>query len=180
MTCLTSVRAGHAEHTKGSRPTGRSMITLEPLSEKNFVAATKLEVSFDQAGFVAPNVFTIAESKLFNYLMPRVLYRGRKAIGFALYGQDPETERYHIVRLMIGTSFQGQGLGREAVRLLVSEIVARNRGVCPVYLSVSPGNRRAIKLYEGMGFEATGDVDDGEVVYRLDKTKAAQLSGRDV
>ncbi len=169
-----------AAYTKGSRPSGRSMIKLEPLSEKNFVAATKLEVAYDQAGFVAPNVFTIAESKVFNYLMPRVLYRGRKAIGFALYGQDPETGRYYIVRLMIGASFQGQGFGREAVRLLVSEIAARNRGVCPVHLSVVPGNTRAIKLYEGMGFEATGEVDGGEVVYRLDETKAAQLSGRDV
>lgn len=81
------------------------MLRLEPLSEKNIAAATKLEVSFDKAGFVAPNVFTMAESKVFNYLMPRVLYRGRRAIGFALYGQDPETEQYYIVRLMIGASF---------------------------------------------------------------------------
>lgn len=168
-----------AAHMKGSRPSGRSMITLEPLSEKNFVAATKLEVSFDQAGFVAPNVFTIAESKVFNYLMPRVLRRGRKAIGFALYGQDPETERYHILRLMIGASYQGRGFGREAVRLLVSEIQARNGGSCPVYLGVAPGNGRAIRLYEGMGFEATGEVDGGEVVYRLNETKAARMSGRE-
>lgn len=33
-----------------------------------------------------------------------------------------------------------------------------------MYLSVVPGNARAIRLYEGMGFEATGDVDDGEVL----------------
>jgi len=169
-----------AEHTKGSRPAGRSMITLEPLSEKNFMAATKLEVSFDQAGFVAPNVLSVVASRVFGYLMPRVLRCGRKAIGFALYGQDPETERYYIVRLMIGAPFQGQGFGREAVRLLVSEIVARNRGVCPVYLSVVPENTRAVALCEGMGFEDTGDGDDGEIVYRLDEAKAAQLCGRDV
>lgn len=148
------------------------MITLEPLSEKNFSAVTKLEVAFDQAGFVAPNVFSIAESKVFGYLVPRVLYWDGTAIGFALYGQDPESERYYIVRLMIGASFQGQGFGREAVRLLVKEIQARNGRPCGVYLSVVPGNTRAIALYEGMGFEATGDVDDGEVVYHLDMKKA--------
>ena len=169
-----------AEHTKGSRPAGRSMITLEPLSEKNFVAATKLEVSFDQAGFVAPNVLSIVASRIFVYLMPRVLRSGRKAIGFALYGQDPETDRFHIVRLMIGASYQGQGFGREALRLLVSEIVTRNRGACPVYLSLVPENSRAIALCEGMGVEATGEVDDGEIVYRLDEAKAAQLCGFEV
>lgn len=152
------------------------MITLEPLSEKNFSAVTKLEVAFDQAGFVAPNVFSIAESKVFGYLVPRVIYQGRKAIGFALYGQDPESERYYIVRLMIGASFQGRGFGREAVRLLVAEIQARNGRPCGVYLSVLPDNARAIKLYEGTGFVATGDVDDGEVVYHLDEKKAADFN----
>ncbi len=152
------------------------MITLEPLSEKNFVAVTKLEVSFDQAGFVAPNVFSITESKVFNYLMPRVLRRGKKAVGFALYGQDPSSERYYIVRLMIGASFQGQGFGREAVRLMVAEIQARNGRPCAVYLRVMPDNTRAVALYEGLGFEATGEVDGGEVVYHLDETKAAAIN----
>lgn len=151
------------------------MIKLEPLSEKNISAVTKLEVAFDQAGFVAPNVFSIADSKVLGYIAPRVLYRNRKAIGFALYGQDPASERYYIVRLMIGASFQGKGYGREALRLLVAEILARNRRTCSVYMSVAPDNARAIKLYEGMGFEPTGDVDNGEMVYRLDEEKAAQL-----
>jgi diamine N-acetyltransferase len=152
------------------------MITLEPLSEKNILAVTKLEVAFDQAGFVAPNVFSIAESKVFGYLAPRVLRRNRKVVGFALYGQDSVSERYYIVRLMIGGSFQGQGYGREAVRLLVAEIQARNRRPCGVYLSVAPDNTRAIALYEGLGFEASGEVDDGEVVYHLDEKKAADFN----
>jgi diamine N-acetyltransferase len=152
------------------------MITLEPLSEKNISAVTRLEVAFDQAGFVAPNVFSIAESKAFGYLVPRVLCRNREAIGFALYGQDPKSERYYIVRLMIGASFQGQGFGREAVRLLVAEIQARNGRPCGVYLSVVPDNARAVALYEGLGFEATGEVDDGEVVYHLDVKKAADFN----
>jgi hypothetical protein len=49
-----------------------------------------------------------------------------------------------------------------------------------VYLSLVPENSRAIALCEGMGFEATGEVDDGEIVYRLDEAKAAQLCGREV
>lgn len=153
------------------------MISLEPLSEKNIAAVTRLEVAFDQAGFVAPNVFSIAEASSFGYMVPRVLCRAGKAIGFALYGQNPETERYYIVRLMIGASFQGQGFGREAVRLLVDEIQARNGGICSVYLGVVPGNTRATALCLGMGFEATGEMDGGEVVYRLDGEKAARLRG---
>jgi diamine N-acetyltransferase len=105
-----------------------------------------------------------------------VLRRNRKVVGFALYGQDSVSERYYIVRLMIGGSFQGQGYGREAVRLLVAEIQARNRRPCGVYLSVAPDNTRAIALYEGLGFEASGEVDDGEVVYHLDEKKAADFN----
>lgn len=156
------------------------MITLEPLSERNISAVAALEVAFDQAGFVAPNVFSIAESKVFGYMVPRVLYAGRKAAGFALYGQDPVSERYYIVRLMIGASFQRRGLGREAVRRLVEEIVARNGGPCSIYMSVLPENVRAIALCEGMGFEATGEVEDGELVYRLDEERAAQLRSVEV
>jgi len=151
------------------------MISLEPLSEKNISAVTKLEVAFEQAGFVAPNVFSIAEAKGFGYLVPRVLCRNGKAIGFALYGQDPASDRYFIVRLMIGASFQGRGFGREALRLLVAEILAKNSRDCSVYLGVAPGNARAVALCEGMGFEATGDVDGGEMIYRLDEVKAAQM-----
>lgn len=151
------------------------MVTLEPLSEKNFAAVTRLEVAFDQAGFVAPNVLSIAESKVFGYLVPRVICRDGRPMGFALYGQDPETQRYYIVRLMIGSSHQGQGLGRAAVCLLVSEILSAAGGRS-IFLSLVPGNERARRLYEGLGFEATGEVDeDGEVIYRLDELKAARL-----
>jgi diamine N-acetyltransferase len=151
------------------------MITLEPLSERNFEAVTKLEVAFEQAGFVAPNVFSIAESKVYNYLQPRVICRNGRAAGFALYGLDPESQRYYIVRLMVGAPFQGKGIGRTAVQLIVREIQTR-AGRCSVYLSVLPGNDRARRLYEGLGFVATGAVDgDGELEYRLDEDGVARL-----
>lgn len=151
------------------------MITLEPLSERNFEAVTKLEVAFDQAGFVAPNVFSIAESKIYNYLQPRVICQSGKAVGFALYGLDPESQRYYIVRLMVDARFQGKGIGRTAVRLIVGEIQS-SAGRRSVYLSVVPGNERARRLYEDLGFTVTGAVDaDGELEYQLNEDGVARL-----
>lgn len=151
------------------------MFTLEPLSERNFGAVTKLEVAFDQAGFIAPNVFSIAESKVYNYLQPRVICRRGKAVGFALYGLEPESQRYYIVRLMVGAPYQGRGVGRAAVQLLVREI-QRSAGRRGVYLTVRPDNTRARRLYEGLGFAETGAVDGGgEIEYRLDEEGAAKL-----
>jgi len=153
------------------------MITLEPLSERNFAAVTKLEVAFEKAGFVAPNVFSIAESKIYNYLQPRVVCREGRPVGFALYGLEPDLQRFYIVRLMIGAPYQGQGLGREAVRLMVREIAA-GAGRRSVYITLPPDDPRARRLFEDSGFEFTGEVDgDGGMLFCLDEVKADRLAG---
>jgi putative acetyltransferase len=59
------------------------------------------------------------------------------------------------VGMMVHDQFQGQGIGRELLEMLLH--VADNfLGLTRVDLEVFPDNTRAIRLYEGCGFEHEG------------------------
>jgi diamine N-acetyltransferase len=64
---------------------------------------------------------------------------------------------------MIAEGHRGQGYGRAAMLRILDE--ARERGFSRVGLSTEPGNVKAIRLYESLGFRATGEIDHGEAVY---------------
>ncbi len=63
-------------------------------------------------------------------------------------------------------AWQGQGLGEKVLRRLLDD--ARHARRAAVELSTVPGNTRALRLYERVGFVRLGDVDnvagDGRVV----------------
>jgi len=62
----------------------------------------------------------------------------------------------YIVELQVLPELQGRGIGTAVVRKVIEQ--GANRGV-PVTLSVVPGNPRAKRLYERLGFGAT-DVEN--------------------
>lgn len=140
-------------------------VTLRPVDENNYRRVIALDVDPGQERFVARNVNSIAESKVYPYLIPAAVYSDDELVGFALYGRDPETGKYWIVRLMVDAAHQGKGYGRAAVLALIEEIQALPE--CgEIYLSLVPGNEAAEGLYQNVGFERTGEVEDGEVVMR--------------
>ena len=78
--------------------------------------------------------------------------------------RDPG-EEFYIWRFMVDARFQGKGIGRRALELLLEE--ARADGVDEVKLSVVPGERGAMAFYEKFGFEPTGVVEGGQEEMRL-------------
>src|SRR5688500_11457148 len=142
-------------------------ISLRPVDENNFRPVIDLDVAPDQRGFVAPNVRSIAESKIYPYLTPQAIYAGDDLVGFALYGRDPETGSYWIVRLMIDAALQGKGFGKAAMLALLDRL--RLMPECSeVFLSFVPDNVSAARLYERIGFERTGETDEsGEIIMRF-------------
>jgi diamine N-acetyltransferase len=141
-------------------------VELRRITEENFRAVIKLEVSPEQAGFVAPNVHSIAETHVYPDADPRAVYAGDELVGFVLFHPidkaRPE-DGHLIVRLMIDRRFQGRGLGRQALEAAVDWIV-RERKVDRVRLSVVPSNEKARGLYRSAGFVETGELDEGEIV----------------
>jgi len=71
-----------------------------------------------------------------------------------------------VLGIGIADAWQGQGLGRQFLTLLIDD--ARAGGRDGIELTTVPDNERAFALYREMGFAHTGDTDniagDGRVV----------------
>jgi len=141
-------------------------VTLRDIDRENFNRCVKLEVREEQRGFVAPNVYSIAESTVEPTFTPQAVYDGEEMVGFVMYGYDAEMGCHYVARMMIDKEHQGKGYGRAAM----AEAVARMRSdpSCrEIALSIVPGNEAAQRLYESLGFRKTGEVSHNEEVMRL-------------
>ena len=140
-------------------------ITLRPLTEKNYKECFKLKVYDEQSHMVAPNVYSVAESKIYPELSPLTIYSGERMVGFILHGTGEG--RYWLVRLMIDKNHQKKGYGREALRLLVERLKEEAKYES-LYLSYTPDNKVAAMMYEKFGFVQTGEIVEDEIVVKLD------------
>ena len=141
--------------------------TLRAVTRDTLGAVVALAVTDGQQGFVAPNVFSLAQAAVMPEMVPRAVYADETLVGFVMYGFDADEDAYCISRLMIDRAYQGKGYGRQAMALALADIRARapKRDVC--YISFEPHNTAARALYESLGFAPDGRVEDGELVYRL-------------
>lgn len=143
-------------------------IELKEVNRNNFDAVLKLDVDESQRGFVAPNVRSIAESKVYDNFHTRTIYSGDDLVGFLMYGQDDgKTDDVWLIRLMVSKEHQGKGYGKDAMVSVIDELKDRYN-MDKIYLSFQPDNTTAQKLYEKLGFDNTGRVEHGELVYCLD------------
>ncbi len=96
--------------------------------------------------------------------------QGGEVVGTASYSMQEDGSAY-INGLAIAPAFQGQGLGRAALELILQEIHAAPR----VWLVTHPENEKAIALYESLGFVVTNRIEnyhgDGEPRIVLTKSK---------
>lgn len=145
-------------------------ISLREIDTENFHQCLKLKVADGQKNYVADNAVSIAESKIFPYLIPLAVYLENEMVGFAMYGRDPETGNFWLVRLMIDAQHQGKGYGKSATQAMIEKL--NEEFDCrEVYLSFVPENVRAEKMYSSLGFERTGETDDGgEIIMRFKST----------
>lgn len=141
-------------------------VTLDPVNRANFRRCVDLRVATCQDGFVAPNVFSIAQAKVEPTWVPLAIRDGDEVVGFAMYGHEIEPGRWWIIRFMIGADHQGRGYGHAALAALIARIVERE-GASEIRLGCVLGNGRARRLYERHGFRDTGEVEDNEAVMLL-------------
>jgi diamine N-acetyltransferase len=141
------------------------VIRFVEVNKDNWQECIKLPTSEEHARFVASNLYSIAEAQFYPQTVQACcIYAGEEMVGFAMYGPEDEDETlFWIDRLMIAEGHRGKGYGRAAVQLILDE--ARARGFSRVGLSTGLQNVKAIRLYESLGFEATGEIDDDEAIY---------------
>jgi diamine N-acetyltransferase len=169
-----AAREAAGEGAGDPAPTRRSVrdgavVELREVTKDTVRAICRLQVAPSQRGFVAPNAVSFAEA-LFE---PRAWYRAIHAdgvpVGFVMLSLDPNGDQgpeFFLWRLMIADGLQGLGYGRRAVEL-VADHVRTLPGARELLVSWVPEDGGPESFYLGLGFELTGEVDDGEVVGRL-------------
>jgi diamine N-acetyltransferase len=163
------VNASRPDDANVPRTPARSAanVAVQPLAQDNFQAVIDLSVAPDQREFVAPNVLSIAQSKVWDAYVPLAICDGDEPVGFALYGRQSSTDWLYIARFMIDQRHQGKGYGRQGLNALIEHMRTEHPGE-EIQLSIVPANLGAKRLYESAGFIDTGEVDeDGEMIFRL-------------
>lgn len=140
------------------------------INPENVMAACRLEVRPEQADYVAPVAFSLAEAYA-NYQIawPRLIYDGDQLVAFAMGGFDPDSPidflRCGIWRLNVAAEHQGKGYGRFAVQAVLEE--ARRRGQPRATVLWKPGEHSPEAFYLRLGFRKTGQEFHGQLVGEL-------------
>lgn len=152
--------------------TKNNPVRFEEITPQNFRECINLKVADGQEKFVAANLMSIAQAKIYPTVDPFAVYAGDEMVGFVMYGYDTDDERFYLVRLMIGAEHQGKGFGKAAT-LEVIERMRKVENCREFFLSFVPENTGAERLYKSVGFERTGEIsEDDEVVMRFDLGKS--------
>ena len=160
------------------------MIELKQINHDNWIECIELEVKDEQRQFVNPNIFSLAEAYVhsnankkeaeeFYRCIPFAIYTGDKMIGFTMITYEKEHDfddkpAYEIYRLMIAKDYQGKGLGKESIKLMLDYIKTFPYGeVENVYASWNPDNKASERICLENGFVVVGKAEDGAVISRF-------------
>lgn len=153
------------------------MPEIRPVTIDNWLELSKLKVRDDQANFVASNLQSMAEAQFGFKDQPGYgywdasqfgIYDADVPVGYLMLAynySNPKTQGY-IVRLMVDEKFQGKGYGRFAMNWILDHFRADER-IRTISIDYEPNNEVARALYASMGFQETGEIENGEVVAAL-------------
>lgn len=134
---------------------------------------TELSVSAAQDNFVAPNSVSLAEALFTPEAWYRAIYADGEPAGFvmlydeSLREETPEKPTVFLWRYMVDAKFQGIGVGKRALELVIDHV--RAKGIFDYFeLSFVPGEGSPEGFYAGFGFKRTGRQEGSELVMRLD------------
>jgi len=153
----------------------RSIVTLREVTDDNRAAVTALRVAPGQEQFVATVAKSFDDARANPASNPwfRAIYAGDQPVGFVMLGWDVRPQPgiigpWFLWRLLIDERYQGRGYGLAAM-LLVIDLVRAN-GATELLTSYVPGEGSPWPFYEKLGFKPTGEMDEDEIVLRLDLT----------
>ena len=142
-------------------------ILLREITPQNFKECINLKVAPAQENFVASNLMSVAQSKIYPTYNIFAVYAEDEMVGFTMFGLDTDDNKYYLGRLMIDEKHQGKGYGKAAV-LEVIERLKQVEDCNEIFLSFVAENAGAERLYRSVGFERTGENNDyGEIIMRL-------------
>jgi diamine N-acetyltransferase len=148
-------------------------VILADITKENFRECTKLRVREDQP-FVAPNIYSIAQSKVEPEYMCKAIYNDQTMVGFIMYALDYPKHQIYLCRFMIDERHQHKGYGLAALEWL-RDMAMADPLIDEIELSTRPQNKNGIRIYEKFGFRDTGRMDEGEevLVMKVEKPQSA-------
>jgi RimJ/RimL family protein N-acetyltransferase len=158
-----------------ARPTSCDHVALVEVTPDNLRDVLALETHRFQRRFVAPMDRSLAQA-----LVPEIVkdgvaavpwYRAIEAdgeiVGFVMIADVSPVEPFPFLwRLLIDRRHQRRGVGAKAIAALIEHVRSQGHPSLGVSWVDAPGGPRP--FYERLGFVPTGEIDDGEIVARLD------------
>ena len=147
-------------------------LELRIIDDTNKDAVELLEVSDDQKQYIATNkdsLITACKEEHREVARPFAIYADHRIIGFTMFAfdltsRDPN-DRYWLWRFMIDKNFQGNGYGSIALEKIIDYF--KRHGADHILLSTKESNTSALSLYHKYQFAETGEMNDEEIVLRL-------------
>jgi RimJ/RimL family protein N-acetyltransferase len=147
-----------------------SMLRLVEITQDNVYRVARLATHHSQERFVAtmPESYTdalVPEIVDGRPVVPwmRAIEADGEPVGFVMLATrtdvHPET---FLWRLLVDARHQGRGIGRRALRLVAEQLNSEGEIVLKTSWVEAPGGPEG--FYRQLGFEPTGEIDDGEVV----------------
>lgn len=122
---------------------------------------------YPQTTFVAPNAYSLAEALFCDTAWYRAIYAGKAPVGFVMLDDNAEKREYFIWRFMIAPHFQKSGYGTEAIRQVIDYVKTRP-GATELRLSYIDHEEGPADFYRRLGFVETGEVEEDEVIMRME------------
>ena len=146
-----------------------SEVKLREITEDTVVEICKLSntLTSTQQKTVAPNAVSIAQAHFSDKAWFRAIYADETPVGFIMLYDDPLKPEYCLWRLMIAGPYQKLGYGKRAIELLCKYVKTRPNAkeLVASYVPIDGGPKG---FYEKLGFKPTGEMEDDEVVIKLD------------
>ncbi|WP_299589593.1 GNAT family N-acetyltransferase [uncultured Microbulbifer sp.] len=144
-------------------------VTIKPVDKKNWKDIIKLKVSDSQAGFVASNIYSLAEAAYGESSVPLGIFHHNQAVGFIMYESldyEGKEGEYNIFRFMVDKDHQNKGVGRLALQRTVADIssMPNCKRITICYL---PNNSVAKSFYQSIGFSEVGLDESGEMIAEI-------------
>lgn len=142
-------------------------LQFELINPENWRFFNVLNVKKEQKNWVASNVTILARAYVYRDYNSIVyaIYNSNTPVGLLLQRDYIENEKTCCVldQFMITEQFQGKGYGKKAMQQWIALIKKESKNNS-ITLCYKEEDSIAKKLYESLGFQHTGVVDEDEVI----------------
>jgi diamine N-acetyltransferase len=152
---------------EAEKPGRESTVSLKEITQETLRPFLNMKVAESQQNMVANNAVSIAQAHFEPKAWFRGIYADETPVGFIMLFDDPDKGEYFLWRLMVAEAYQGLGYGRKAIDLLIEYVKNRPNAteLLVSHVKDMPGNPGP--FYQKVGFEHTGEEEDGELIMRL-------------